>query len=72
MTINSRTAQVARNDTRTIESNLAISSSFNATPRRGQARRIELSRGKRYRNTGENQQPTASLATPEMNAFLRE
>jgi hypothetical protein len=32
MTINSRTAQVARNDTRTIESNLAISSAFNAPP----------------------------------------
>jgi len=32
MTINSRTAQVAQNDTRTIGSNLAISSSFNAPP----------------------------------------
>jgi len=64
MTINSRTAQVAQNDTRTIGSNLAISSSFNAPPpRRGQARRVELSRGKRYRNTGENQQPAASQGT---------
>jgi hypothetical protein len=43
MTINSRTAQVARNDTRTIESNLAISSSFNATPPEAAAKLGELS-----------------------------